>query len=446
MATFKYTARTRAGERVEGTVEAGDKRAALAAVGRMDCVPISVVESAGAAARLAEAVKKENKEKKEKKEKREKTKARAAAPAGAKAPKRFSLTLHRDNKPRMSMGDLLTFTRELSDLLASGMTLGEALHTLAQRGADESKSRAMIVSLRDDIVRGSSLSEALGQYPDIFPTLYVSMVRAGEAGGSLGEALQRLAHHFERSQDAREKVVMALTYPGIVLIIGMVTMTFVLVYVVPRFSAMFAELGSQLPLPTRMLIGVSKMFTGVRGLLALAILIAGVVGARRALKTEKGRRWWHRMQLRIPVVRRVVSAAAYTHFAQTLSSLLANGVPVLQALSIVEKTVGNSIIADEIRQARERVTDGSTISSPLAAGKVFPTLLTDMLAVGERTGDMAGALTHIARRYESELDRSVKLFITVLEPLLIVLIAALVGFVAISMLIAVFDLTSGLNA
>ena len=440
MSTFKYTARSRTGERVEGTVEAGDKHAALAAVGRMDCVPISVAEVSAAAAARAAPARKDRRDRKEKKESRPKT-------AGAEAPrKRFSLTFHRDDKPRMSMGELLTFTRELSDLLASGMTLGEALHTLAQRGEEGAKSRTMITALRDDIVRGSSLSEALGQYPEIFPTLYVSMVRAGEAGGSLGEALQRLAHHFERAQDAREKVVMALTYPGIVLIIGMVTMTFVLVYVVPRFSAMFAELGSQLPLPTRMLIGVSKMFTGVRGLLALAVLVAGIVGARRALKTEKGRRWWHRTQLRVPVVRRVVSAAAYTHFAQTLSSLLSNGVPVLQALSIVEKTVGNSIIADEIRQARERVTDGSTISGPLAAGKVFPTLLTDMLAVGERTGDMAGALTHIARRYESELDRSVKLFITVLEPLLIVLIAALVGFVAISMLIAVFDLTSGLNA
>jgi type II secretory pathway component PulF len=231
-----------------------------------------------------------------------------------------------------------------------------------------------------------------------------------------------------------------------VLIVGGLTVIFIMIFVIPRFASMFAELGSTLPLPTRILIGLSRSFTGVRGLILLAVAAAGFIGARRAFRSERGRTWWHRTQLRLPVVGRVVSAASYTHFAQTLGSLLANGVPVLQALSIVEMTVGNSVIAREIREARERVTDGSSISGPLAAGNVFPPLLTDMLAVGERTGDMAGALTHIARRYEGELDRSVKLFITVLEPLLIVLIAAMVGFVAISMLMAVFDLTSGLQA
>jgi len=165
----------------------------------------------------------------------------------------------------------------------------------------------------------------------------------------------------------------------------------------------------------------------------------------RWLKTEAGRRQWHRLQLRLPVVKHIVNANAFAHFARTLGALLANGVPVLQALTIVEDTVGNVVIAEEISSARDRVTDGATISGPLAEGKVFPALLTDMLAVGEESGDMSGALAHIANRYDNELDRSVKIFTTVLEPVLILLMAVLVGFVAISMLLAVFDLTSGLN-
>lgn len=440
MPTFTYSARSRDGRKVEGSLEAADRRAALAALSRMDCVPVRISETGGGAPPPKPAAKAAPKPA------APKPAAKPAPAGGGTARPRFKLTFRRSNRPHMSMREMLLFTRELSDLLASGMTLGEALHTLSRRGAADAAGTALTTELRDEIVRGSSLSEALAAHPETFPTLYVSMVKAGEAAGSLGEALERLARHYERTQEAREKVVMALTYPAIVMIVGGLTMVFIMIFVIPRFASMFDELGSTLPLPTRILIGLSHSFTGVRGLVLLAVVTAGVIGARRALRSERGRSWWHRTQLKVPVVGRVVSAASYTHFAQTLGSLLANGVPVLQALSIVEMTVGNSVIAREIREARERVTDGSSISGPLAAGNVFPPLLTDMLAVGERTGDMAGALTHIARRYEGELDRSVKLFITVLEPLLIVLIAAMVGFVAISMLMAVFDLTSGLQA
>lgn len=343
----------------------------------------------------------------------------------------------------MRQRDVLLFTRELSDLLASGMTLGNALNTLSHRQTDKAQDE-IVAALRDDIVQGASLSDALSKWPETFPTLYVSMVRAGEASGQLAEVLERLAKHFERVQEAREKVIGAMVYPSIVLIVGIATMIFTMLFVVPRFSAIFAELGSTLPLPTRMMIALSSFLLRY-GWFLLAGLVVAVVFARRALRTPSGRRWWHRQLLRIPLVHHIVTANAYAQFARTLGSLLANGVPVLQALSIVEDTVGNIIIAEAIRDARDRVTDGSTISKPLAAGGVFPTLLTDMLAVGEETGDLSAALTHIANRYEHELDRRVKLFTTVLEPVMILLMAVLVGFVAISMLLAVFDLTSGLK-
>ena len=417
MPSYRYIARSRAGQKVEGTIEAPDRRGALSKIERMDCVPVSVVESAAA----------------------------APAPAKTRGGARFRLSFRRDDVPRFSTRELLTFTRELSDLLASGRTRGDALHTLSHRGAASGPAVRLTTELRDEIVQGKSLSEALGARSHTFPPLYVSMVRAGEAAGSLSETLQRLAEHFERMQDARERVMTALAYPTIVLIIGFLTMIFIMVYVIPRFAKMFAELGSTLPLPTRMLIGLSEWLTGIRGLVLLGLTIAVVIMLRRWLQSEAGRNWWHRAQLRLPVAKLIISSNAYAHFARTLGSLLGNGVPVLTALSIVEQTIGNRVIAGEIHEARDRVTDGSSISGPLAAGKIFPTMLTDMLAVGERTGDMVGALGHIARRYENERDRHVKLFITILEPLLIVTVAVVVGFVAISMLLAVFDLTSGLN-
>lgn len=413
MPIFRYVARTHDGRRVEGMVEASDRGVALKELARLHCVPVRVEESSG-----------------------------VSSPGSSRVGFRL---LRRSHSSRMAMRQMLQFTRELSDLVGSGMTLGEALHALARRGESGEAATTVITDLRDQIVQGRSLSDALAGHPDTFPPLYVSMVRAGEAAGTLAESLERLAAHFERAQETREKILMALTYPGIVLLVGSLTVVFIMVFVIPRFASMFAELGSTLPLPTRILIGLSRAFTGVRGLAVLGFMATAVLVVRRALITESGREWWDRTQLRLPVIGRVVRAAAFAQFAQTLGSLLANGVPVLSALSIVERTIGNRVIAREIRQARERVTDGSTISRPLAAGKVFPSLLTDMLAVGERTGDMPGALGHIARRYEAELDRTLKLFITILEPALIVAIATLVGFVAISMLAAVFDLTSGLR-
>lgn len=411
MPHYTYTARSADGRREEGLVEAPDRRGALRAVEQRGLVPVRLEEAAAGA--VARAV-------------------RAGRPRGGW------------RRQRMGRRELLLFTRELSDLLGSGMTLGGSLHTLAQHRSGGERDRVVEI-LRDRIVQGNSLSESLAERPDIFPPLYVSMTRAGEAGGALAEALERLAVHYERVGEAREKVLMALVYPGIVLTIGVFTMVFIMIFVIPRFAALFAELGSTLPLPTRMLIGASRFLTGWRALWIAAPVVAAVVLGRRALRTPAGRFAWDRALLRLPVVRRIVAANAYAHFAQTLGSLLANGVPVLQALAIVEETVGNTVIAGELREARARVTDGSSISGPLAAGRVFPTMLTDMLAVGERTGDMSGALGQIARRYNAELDRSVKVFTTLLEPLLIVLMAGLVGFVAISMLLAVFDLTSGLN-
>ncbi len=412
MPVFVYTARNAAGEKITGNVEAPDRRGALAHIERQGAIPVQVEE------KNAEALRK------------------AAQP-------RRGLHWRRDQRPRMTGREMLIFTTELSDLLASGMKLGNALNTLTQRRARADCDR-IVRGLRDDIVQGASLSEALGRYPESFPKLYASLIRAGEAGGALPEIMQRIVAYYERMQEIREKIYMALVYPGIVMLAGFSTMIFTMVFVIPRFSLIFKDLGSTLPLPTRILIGISSGMIRY-GWLLLGLAVAAAVMARRYLRTPAGRLWWHAAQMKLPLVRGMVMASSFTQFARTLGMLIGNGVSVLDALSISERTVQNAVLAREIRNARERVTDGTTISGPLAAGKVFPPMLTDMLAIGEETGDMSGALAHIARRYETMLDRNVKIFTTLLEPILIVVMAVLVGFVAISILMAVFDVTSGLN-
>lgn len=397
---------------MEGTVEANDRRGALLVIERSGNIPVSVMErGAAAAAKSSEGV------------------------------EHFSW---QGRKLKIKSRDLLVFTTEMSDLLASGMTLGNALNTLANRKTGKPADK-IIAALRDDIVQGISLSDAMAKNPETFSKLYVSMIKAGEASGALAEVLTRLVEHYERMQEVKDKVTMALVYPAIVISLGICTLVFTMIYVVPKFQMIFQQINQALPLPTKILIAISRG-TVQYGWIFIILIIFGVMSAKRALKSEKGRLWWDGFVLRMPLIRGIIASSIYSNFARTLSSLLTNGVPVLQALGIVEQTVGNSVISAEIRKAKERVTDGTTISGPLAAGKVFPPLMTDMLSIGEQTGDMSGSLNHIAARYESELTRNVKIFTTALEPILIVVLAALVGFVVMSILLAVISMSDGLNA
>jgi type II secretory pathway component PulF len=412
MPAFKYIARGADGKRVDGTLEAADRRAALQILQQKGYTPLSIDQTAS-----------------------------SASPAAVRKRFRFETGLRK--KTRMGARDMLLFSREMADLLSSGMTLGRALHTLAQRKGDDGKAQ-VVRRLRDEVIQGSALSDALRIYPETFPQLYISMVRAGEASGALAEALEGLCKHYERVQEARSKVITATIYPAIVLAIGLLSVVGLMVFIVPRFEPIFAELGGTLPLPTRILMGFSNALIKY-GWLILILLAGGTVLLRKWLRKPAGRLWWHARQLKWPVIRQIITANAFAHFARTLETLIRNGVPILKALTIAEETVGNDVIAKEIAAARTRVTDGSSIAGPLAAGKVFPELLTDMLAVGEETGDLPGALQHIARRYDTELDFSIKVLTTVLEPVLILGIAIIIGFVAISMLMAVFNLTSGLG-
>lgn len=408
MAVFAYTA-LEGGKRMQGRVEASDRRAAMAQIERRGQTPISLKETA------AETV--------------------AASTPWWK--------LSSGNPMKMSQKEVLLFTSELSDLLAAGMQLGQALNCLAGHG--ETPTARVSADLRDRIIGGAALSDAVNAHPDSFPRLYGNMIRAGEASGAVPEVLHRLVEHYERMQGMRARIVQALSYPAIVLVLGILTVIYAMVKIVPQFMTVFKSIGTTLPLPTRMLIGMSD-FTVKYGIFVLIGVFVAVVLMRRYLNTKDGRMRLDTLKLRMPLVKGIVANGIFTNMASTLQTLLANGVPVLKALQITEETVGNAVIARELHNARERVTDGTTISGPLAASKVFPTTMTDLLAIGERTGDMPAALANIARRYESELNRNISLFTMALEPIMIVIVAAGVGFVAISILMAVFEVTSGLGA
>ncbi len=404
MPMFQYKAKTRAGELVNGSLAAGDRRAALAELTKLGFFPLEVDS------------------------------AEADQLAQDKA-NRY--------RNRVKSRDVLMFTQQLSSLLKSGMSLSQALGTLERRSQKRALG-AILSELRNGIVQGESLSDSLAKHPRTFSRFFVNLIKAGEASGSLDDVLLRLGKHQEQMAEVREKVIGALIYPLIIVAVGICTIVFFMLVMVPRFSAMFKEMGTTMPLPTRILIGISDKFVSYWWIGVLLVVVAVTVYRIRA-RTPEGKLAIDVLKLRLPVFGNILMANALAQFARTLATLLENGVPVLTALQIVEDTMTNRVIANEIREARTRVTDGTSISQPLSKGKVFPPLLIDMLAVGEESGAVVPALKNIADAYEQELSRMLKIFTTLLEPVIIIIMAIVVGGIVMSILMAVFSITSGIG-
>ena len=414
MANFGYVALNAQKAKVSGAIEAADRRGALAALKAQGLTPLSISEQ--------------------------------AAPKEAKGKQGGESFWKLSSGPakRMKPAEVLLFTSELADLIEAGMTLGAALNSLANQGDPSSGICVVSADLRDRIMRGEAFSDAVGAHPKTFPGIYGNMVRAGEASGAMVEVLHRLTEHYERNQSMKSKIVSAMTYPAIVLGMGVVAVIFAMVKIVPQFTELFASMGRELPLPTRMLMAMSDGL--IKYGVVYAVAAVALIVLLRKWCTGSGRMKWDGFKLRMPLVKGLIASGAFASLAYTMQTLLANGVNVLQALRISEETCGNAVIGAELRKARERVTDGTTISGPLAQSGVFPRMMTDMMALGEQTGNLPNALGHIGKRYEAELNRNIKVFTTALEPLLIILVAVVVGFVAIAILSAVFSATSAMGA
>ena len=347
-------------------------------------------------------------------------------------------------KTDMKSVEVLLFTSELADLIEAGMTLGQALQALANQGEDDSAQRFICQDLCERIVRGETFSDACAHHPKTFPPLFSNMIRAGEASGAMVEVLRRLVDHYERYDNMRGKIKSAMSYPVIVLCFGVLAVIGALVWIIPQFKKVFDSMGATLPLPTRILIGMSEFMVNY----GWTLIVGAVVFAlwfRKWKNSEAGMLKIDGWKLRMPLIKGIVAAGAYSSLAYTMKTLLVNGVNVLQALKICEETCGNAQIGAALRTARQRVTDGTTISGPLASSGVFPRMMTDMLAVGEQAGDMPSSLEHIGKRYQKDMDRNIAAFTNALEPILIVLIASAVGFVAIAILMAVFKVSSALG-
>ena len=347
-------------------------------------------------------------------------------------------------KTDMKPVEVLLFTSELADLIEAGMTLGQALKALANQGDETSAQHFVCEDLCTRIVNGETFSDACSHHPRTFPPLYSNMIRAGEESGAMVEVLRRLGEHYERTDSMRAKIKSALMYPMIVLIFGILAVIGALGWIIPKFQKVFDSLGASLPLPTRILIGMSDLVIGYGWAIGAGIVIF-VLWFRKWIQTDVGRAWLDAKKLKVPLIKGIVANGAYSALAYTLKTLLVNGVNVLQALKIAGETCNNAVIAEALANARKRVTDGTSISGPLAASGIFPRMMTDMLAVGEQAGDMPGSLEHIGKRYQKEMDRNITNFTNALEPILIVSIAGVVGFVAIAILMAVFKVSSSLG-
>ena len=415
MAAFTYRAVTKDGKRVDGTVQAASRPEALAAVRKLGHTPLSISEAGGGA---GEAKKK---------------------PAESVFKMKFGRKAT-DMKPV----EVLLFTGELADLLEAGMTLGQALSCLANQGEEDSAQRLIAQSLCQAIVNGEAFSDAIRRHPKTFPPLYANMVRAGESSGAMIEVLRRLVEHYERNDNMRGKIKSALSYPIVVLSFGVLAVIAALVWIIPQFQKVFDSMGAALPLPTRMLIGMSQGFKQWGWLIAIVIAL-GVLWFKKWKSSPSGRLRVDGWKLKVPLVKGIVANGVYASLAFTLKTLLSNGVNVLQALKISEETCGNAVIGAALANARKRVTDGTSISGPLAASGAFPRMMTDMLAVGEQAGNMTASLEHIGMRYQKDMDRNITTFTNALEPILIVLIAAVVGFVAVAILMAVFSMSKAIG-
>ena len=339
---------------------------------------------------------------------------------------------------KVKLSDLVVFSRQFSTLINAGLPIVRALYVLAEQTQNK-KFEDVIDAVRGDVEAGSSLSEALEQHPKVFNRLYVEMVKAGEIGGMLDVVLLRIADQLEKEADLRRKVKSAMVYPLFVVGFAFLVLSFLLIFIVPIFARIFEDLGGTLPLFTRIVIGASNVLTSLWGILAYLTLGVAVFLFLRWKKTEQGRKVWGRVVLRLPAkIGDVVQKVVLARFARTLGTLSAAGVPILQAIEITATSSGNWVVENALLKSRDAIREGIPIYKPLESEPVFPPLVTRMIAIGEETGDIDGMLGKIADFYESEVDATIKALTSIMEPLMIIVVGAIVGVIVISMYLPMF--------
>jgi type IV pilus assembly protein PilC len=399
MACFSYTARALNGELKTATIDAATREDAVAQLRRQRLTVVKVDEES----------------------KRQK-------PGGGK----------------IKMRDIVIFTRQFSTMINSGLPLVQALDILAKQSENKTLqevTRAVVF----DVESGHTVADALRKHPKAFNDLYVNMVAAGEAGGILDTILMRLAVFMEKNDVLIRKVKGAMIYPAVIMSVAGIAITVLLIFVIPVFENMFGSVGLALPLPTRIVIGVSKFLRGWGGLASVLGIIGGFFAIKNYYKTADGKLVIDRALLKFPILGDVLRKSAVSRFTRTLGTLISSGVSILDGLEITAKTAGNRVIQDAIMASRSSIAGGDTIAAPLAKSQVFPPMVISMIAVGESTGGLDEMLSKIADFYDEEVDAAVSGLLSLLEPVMIVFLGVVVGGMVIAMYLPIFDMINAVQ-
>ena len=341
---------------------------------------------------------------------------------------------------RVSARSLAIFTRQFSVMIDAGLPLVQCIEILGAQ-TENKVFQKVLMQVRQDVESGATLADSMRKHPKVFDELFCNMIAAGEAGGILDTILQRLANYIEKIVKLRRAIRSAMIYPIAVITIAALVVSIILWKVIPTFAALFAGLGAELPLPTRVVIAMSN-FLGRYFLLMVFLIAATIYALNRYHKTYKGRRVIDRILLKLPMLGIVLRKIAVARFCRTLATLVSSGVPILESLEITAKTSGNAIVEDAIMLTRKSIEEGKTISEPLKETEVFPPMVVHMIAVGEQTGALDAMLSKIADFYEEEVDAAVENMLTLLEPIMILFLGIVIGGIVISMYLPMFTLLS----
>jgi type IV pilus assembly protein PilC len=340
-------------------------------------------------------------------------------------------------KNRISVKDLGVFTRQFATMINAGLPMVQCLDILSSQ-LEKPTFKKIVTDVMGDVEAGATLAEALGKH-DCFSELFVNMVEAGEAGGILDVILNRLAVYLEKADALKRKIKGAMTYPAIVFIVAMGATIFMLMFIIPTFAQMFTDFGGTLPMPTRIVMGLSNFLRMNWWLLLIASVLL-VIGLRRYYKTEDGKRKIDRFLLNMPVLGVVIRKGAVARFTRTLGTLTASGVTILNGLDITAKTAGNKVIEEAVMKTRESISEGKTIAEPLKECGVFPPMVVQMIGVGEQTGALDEMLDKVADFYDAEVDTAVSALTSIIEPVMIVVMGTIVGGMLVAMYLPMFKL------
>jgi type IV pilus assembly protein PilC len=343
-------------------------------------------------------------------------------------------------KGRVKKKALAIFTRQLATMIDAGLPLVQSLEILAQQEESET-FQEIIRTIKNEVEAGATLAAALQKHPRVFDNMFVNLVVAAEQAGTLDVILGRLATHIEKMEALKKKVKSAMVYPAMIVSVAVGVTIVLMVFVVPVFEKLFAGMGSSLPLPTQIVVSISKIFKSYLPILII-LTIVGVVALRRYYKTEKGRRTVDGLMLKAPVFGELIRKIAVSRFARTLATLVTSGVPILESLNIVAGASGNKVVEEAILKGRTSISEGQTISEPLTESGVFPVMVTQMIAVGETTGSLELMLTKIADFYDDEVDVAVATLSSMLEPVLMIFLGVIVGGLVIAMYLPIFKMAS----